>query len=153
MEFVYEDTPDDAIQITGVWGYHPDADAAWRDSGDTVQANPLAASTTSLSVSDIDAGLEPTFQVGQVIALDDEYCIVTAIDLDLNSITVERGALGTTAASHTQGTSILIYDVPHDLVQATLQLAALLYRAADDPLTIVTDSAVDIVRGLRRITV
>lgn len=43
--------------------------------------------------------------IGHIIRVDDEYLRITAIDRDNNTISVQRGAMGTTAAAHTGGTA------------------------------------------------
>ena len=68
--FTYDETPVSAITVTGIWGYHPDWQNAWEDSGDSVQDASLSASATSITVTDADAGNSPRFQVGQLIRLE-----------------------------------------------------------------------------------
>lgn len=97
----------DGINITGVWGYHPNPAQLWRDSGNTVQDNPLSSSATTLNVV---AGT--AFETYQYIRIADEYLFITGISD--NALTVERGVNGTTAAAHTQATQIdtlRIYEV------------------------------------------
>lgn len=131
--FTHSGDPLEAIQVTGVWGYHPDWAQAWASSGDSVQDNPLAADATTLTVDEADAPL-PTgfwarFAVGQLLRIEDEYLHVLAIAGD--ALTVARGVNGTTAASHAAGTPIAVYQVPGDIRAATLRLAMWLYRQPD----------------------
>jgi len=63
---------DQAIAVRGVWGWHDAWAAAWRSSGDTLQATS-DADDALLSVADAAGadglGLTPRFQVGQLIRL------------------------------------------------------------------------------------
>lgn len=131
--FTHTGDPLDAIQVTGVWGYHPAWADAWADSGDSVQDDPLAADAATLTVEEADAPL-PTgfwarFAVGQLLRIEDEYLHVLAIEAE--ALTVARGVNGTAAASHDAGTAIAVYQVPGDVRAATLRLASWLYRQPD----------------------
>jgi len=151
--FTYDETPVSAITITGIWGYHPDWQNAWEDSGDSVQDASLSASATSITVTDADAGNSPRFQVGQLIRLEDEYLHITAIDTATNILTVERGVQGTTAATHASSTTIDIYQMPADVSQLTLRWALWLYREPDSfsfKLPAILQESLD---GLRRFSV
>lgn len=151
--FVYDDTPEDAIAVTGVWGYHPNYSVAWSDSGDTVQDASLSADATTISVTDADAGAVPRFQVGQLLRIDDEYLHLIAVDTDTNTLTVKRGVQGTTAAVHNNGASIEVYQVPADVAQLALRWALWLYREPDSFTQTLPAILLDSLDGLRRFTV
>ncbi|HEX3052211.1 MAG TPA: hypothetical protein VHP83_16245 [Aggregatilineaceae bacterium] len=125
--FTYLSDPIDAITLDATWGFHPDWDHAWEMSGASVQDNPLSASATTLTVSDADAAFSP----GQLLRLDDEYVQVLAVDPVDNTLTISRGANGTTAASHPQTTPISIYLPPADIQQTGLRVASWLYKQKD----------------------
>lgn len=55
----------------------------------------LAAAATSLTAADASV-----FDAGDVIQIEQEYLLVTAVDPVANALTVARGYAGTTAASH-----------------------------------------------------
>jgi Family of unknown function (DUF5309) len=55
----------------------------------------LAAAATSLIVADASI-----FDLGDVIQIEQEYCLVTATSSSTNTLTITRGYAGTTAASH-----------------------------------------------------
>ncbi|MGB1285386.1 MAG: hypothetical protein ACPG7F_02535 [Aggregatilineales bacterium] len=133
--FVYEDTPLNAIQVQGIWGWHDDWSNAWVNSADTVQDNPLSDSATTLTVTDADGtnsiAHSPRFQVGQLLKIAEEYLRVLAIDTATNTLTVQRGVNGTTAAEHTTSTIIYIYHPPLDAMNLCLRLATWLYREPD----------------------
>lgn len=151
--FTFEETADDAITVTGIWGYHPYWSQAWSDSGDTVQDAPISASANSVTVTDADAGTVPRFQVGQLLRIEDEYLHVVAIDTGTNILTVERGVNGTSAASHSNGTPIDIYQIPSDVAQIALRWALWLYREPDSFMTTFPSVLLDTLDGLRRISV
>ncbi len=133
--FTHTGDPVDAVQVAGVWGYHPDWAHAWADSGDAVANNPLSADADTLAVSDADAplatGYGVRFAVGQLLRTGDEYLAVLAVDAGANELTVARGVCGTTAASHAQGTGIDVYAVPGDIRGVCLRLASWLYKQPD----------------------
>jgi hypothetical protein len=154
--FIYSDTPEDAVPVTGIWGYHPDWDKAWAVSGDTVQNNPLSAVATTINVVDADAPNAdgtPRFQVGQVLRVEDEYVRVLATNTVSNTLTVTRGINGTTAASHVMGTAIEIYQPPMDVVNLCLRWALWLYKEPDAPSWNMPPVLHDTLDGLRRISV
>jgi hypothetical protein len=119
-----------------VWGYHEDYDRAWGDSLDTVSGSAgITASATSLSVTDADGAPEDRvgqrFQAGQLLRAETEYLAVRAVDTATNTLTVKRGANGSTAAAHAQGTAIYIYRPMETIEQAALRLATWAYRQKD----------------------
>lgn len=151
--FSYLNTIEKAITVTGIWGYHLNWASAWLDSEDTVQDAPLSSSATSITVTDADAGTSPRFQVGQLLRIEDEYLVVTAINSSTNILTVERGAQGTTAATHVNGTLIEIYQVPNNITQVTLRWALWLYREPDSFARHLPPILAESIAGLRRISV
>ncbi|MEO1286880.1 MAG: hypothetical protein AAFV93_03870 [Chloroflexota bacterium] len=151
--FTYDETPVASILVTGIWGYHPNWAQAWADSGDTVQDVSLSDSTTSITVTDADAGTALRFQVGQLLRIDDEYLHITAIDTSTNILTVKRGVNGTVASSHSNGTSIEVYQMPHDVSQLTLRWALWLYREPDNFATQFPPMLEQSLQGLRRVSV
>jgi len=111
--FTYTESPVNAVSITGTWGWHDRWTQAWRDSGDTVQDDPLSADATTLTVSDADSvdtdGFSPRFQVGHLLQIESEYLRIIAVNTATNQLTVQRGVNGTTASSHAQTTAIYTY--------------------------------------------
>lgn len=113
------------VDINGVWGYHYNYSKLWTDSGDTVQDNPLSDSATTLNVT--DGG---NFETYQYIQIEDEWLFITSIST--NALTVERGALGTTAASHVQTTQIDVMRPDDSAVSACRRLVVLRYKNPDE---------------------
>lgn len=127
VAFVYDDDPLEALAVDGTWGYHPDWANAWRDSGAALADDPLDAAAGVLHVSGSGAAFEP----GQLARVGDEYLAVEACDAVAGTLTVSRGAHGTTAETHPAGTALAIYAPPADVVQVCLRVAAWLYRQKD----------------------
>lgn len=144
--------PEDALTISGVWGWHDRWTRAWRDSGDSVRDNPLSAGATSISVDDAD-GLDAVagelrFQVGHLLRIDDEYLRLTAIDSTINQLTVLRGVQGSEPANHAHGAGIEIFAAVPAIRDLCLRYATLLLNA-DGPLE---EGASPLLRRLRRLT-
>jgi hypothetical protein len=151
--FLYDEVPEDAIQVTGIWAYHPQWAEAWLDSGDSVQDASLSATATTITVIDANAGDPSRFQVGQILRIESEYLWVTAVNTTTNILTVIRGAQGATAAIHANATSIEIYQVPQDVAILTLSWALWFYREPDAPSLEIPPFLLDSLEGLRRISV
>ncbi len=133
--FVWDETPVQAVSVTGIWGWHSRPSQMWRDSADSVQDNPLSSSTSTLTVSDADGvdgvNESPRFQIGQLLRIEDEYLRVLDVDTAANTLTVLRGVNGTTAASHVQNTDIDTYQPPPDVGDLVVRWAAWIYRQPD----------------------
>ena len=94
--FIYNGQPQNGAiaQLWKIVGF-----AAYADSTDEVENNPIAATDIEL---DVNAG--GTFAIGDVIKITDEVLRVTHIDT--NKLYVIRGYRGTTPAIHAQNTQI-----------------------------------------------
>jgi len=106
------------LSILGTWGY----------TADTVSVTTADAigSTTATSASVTSAtDLGPA----QTILIDSEQLYITAISG--NTLTVERGVNGSTAATHSGGASLYRYDYPELVVQACLDLSKIVFRDRD----------------------
>lgn len=118
------------IAVTGIWGSHNRYGAAWKLSGATVQDNPLSNSATAITVSGI-AGLE----AGQLLRIESEFVLVTAVNTSsapvVYTLTVERGANGSTAASHVKTTPFSIWQVQGNVTQACARLVKWRYTQKD----------------------
>lgn len=132
--FAWGSTPQHAVAVSGVWGWHDNPDAMWQDSDDTVLDDPLSAAATTLTVNDVDVtspGRGPRFQVGHLLRIEDEMLRVLAIDTVSNTLTVMRGANGSSAASHISGSTVEVYQPPAGVVDLCLRWAAWVYRQPD----------------------
>lgn len=152
VSFTYSESPIHAISITGIWGWHDRWTQAWRDSGDTVQDNPLSAGATTISVNDADGddtdGFSPRFQVGHLLQIESEYLRVIGMDGSTNQLTVQRGVNGTTASSHAQGTVIETYQPVPAIRDLCVRYAEMLFNS----IGIFHTDADPLVARLRRLT-
>jgi hypothetical protein len=82
-----------SLELTGVWGYHENPNAMWASNGALLAG--INDSVTSFAVT------TGTVETYQYLKIDSEYLFVTAVTVGAtDTITVERGARGSTAASH-----------------------------------------------------
>ena len=112
------DSGQQTLSILGEWGY----------TADTLSVTTADAigSTTATSVSVTSAtDLGPA----QTVLIDSEQLYITAISG--NTLTVQRGVNGTTAATHSGGAGLTRYDYPELIVQACLDIAKLTFRNRD----------------------
>jgi len=106
------------VQIIGLWGYGDGESATpYRDSGDD---NAAAISSTTATTFDVSSG--GNFAIGQTILIDSEQMYLSGIAT--NTLTLNRGVNGTTAATHLINTTIYIYKYPVNVVEACLIIAA-----------------------------
>ncbi|MCB0251816.1 MAG: phage head-tail connector protein [Anaerolineae bacterium] len=110
--FQYNETPHNVIVTTGTWGYCDN----YADTGLTLAAN--VSTTTATKITASSAGLE----VGMMLLIGTEAMHVSAVSG--NVATVQRGALGTTAATHTAADAVYRYTPPADVTMAVLAMAA-----------------------------
>jgi hypothetical protein len=133
--FVYQTTRTRALSVTGVWGWHDEYTSAWKPSSDSIPGGGITSSATSFTVSSVSGsdgwGLSPRFSPGQLIIVDSEYMHVIVADSATNTLTVVRGANGSSATTHSAGTAISIYTPPADIQEIALRWAAWLYKQED----------------------
>ena len=111
------------VQVTGQWGW-------WRHLRRASEtANAIADSTTtSVTVSS-----RTDVETGHTLLIDSEQMYVQSYSG--NTLTVVRGVNGTTAASHSGGASIDIYEYPGPIVEATAIQVSRLWRRKDSAFT------------------
>jgi hypothetical protein len=112
------------VEIVGVFGYGNGLSATpYATSGATLN-EALDASETEVTTTDTDFELS----IGQTIRIDSEQMY---IENYINSeLTVKRGVNGTTAATHSNGAAISIYEYPEPVVKACLMHCSNSYRKA-----------------------
>jgi len=109
------------VQVAGIWGY-----------GDGISATPyivdttLSAAITSTTATTCTVTSATNLSAGQLILIDTEQMYIYSISS--TTLTVERGVNGTTAATHTNSTSLYIYQYPSDIRQACIDLSVALYQ-------------------------
>ena len=106
------------FSILGQWGYQNDTTVVT-----TVDA-VSSTTTTSVSVSSASG-----FGPAQTILVGTEQMYITSISG--NTLTVERGVNGSTAATHSGGDNASQYDYPEVAVQACLDLGKIIFRDRD----------------------
>ena len=134
VPFQYDTSPLQAVQVTGIWGWHDDWENAWLSVIDTLQL-ALSDSSNILFVDDVDGGTPydggPRFQVGQFIRIEEEYMRVLKTNATGDYVTVKRGINGTTVVSHDAGAYVGLFQPVPDVVALCLQIATSLYREPD----------------------
>ena len=107
------------VQIAGKWGWWQHLKRA------TETANAVAdATTTSVAVSS-----RADVEAGHTLLIDSEQLYVSSYTG--NTLTVVRGVNGTTAASHSGGAAIDIYEYPQPVAEATILQTSRLWRRKD----------------------
>lgn len=107
-------------QITGVWGYY-----------DVLATSPATlAEVLDLTETGVDVTDGTQFSPGEVIAVDSERMEIASIAT--NTLTVERGVNGTTAATHAIGAAIRVATFPI-VTEAALLQAQRAYFAKNAP--------------------
>lgn len=130
--FGFSGSPQQAHQVTGIFGYHNDYARAWLDSLDTL-ATGINDTVRVLAVNDAAgadaAGIAPRFKRRQVWRIENEF--VEVIEITGNSIEVERGKFGSTAVAHSSGSAIKVFQPIATIVQATRRITNWLYTQKD----------------------
>ncbi len=117
------------VTVTGIWGVHRDYANAWLKVDDL--GADITSSATSLTVADADGlddlGFTPRLSEGQIIRLDSELMIVLTVNTGTNTLTVQRGALGSTAAAHTAGADVEVWQVEEPIRHVVARQAAFIW--------------------------
>lgn len=116
-----------AIDVTGVWGFHRDYSTAWELSGATLAA-AINASVTSFTCQ------TGVIHSGDLLEVDTEWLYVTAVAVSTSdTVTVIRGANGSTAASHLITAPIYRYAPDSAVAELATQCAAGYYQLRKNP--------------------
>jgi len=125
--FGWTDTPQRAISIVGLWGFHQDYAAAWETTGVAVgNTTQISSSGTVLTVSSTSP-----FEKLQTIKIDSEMCLIT--DIGTSFLTIERAINSSTAEAHLNGAAIYIYRPEYVINQAAVRMATWYYRQREAP--------------------
>jgi len=132
------------VTIVGIWGWHGDYGNAWLASGDAVaDAGGLSASVQTINVTDADAvggdGFIPRFSEGNLIRIDSEYMLITAISA--NALTVARGVRGSTAATHATAATIDVFFADYPIRRACAKIAVFNYARRGHTQRVTFDTA------------
>ncbi len=95
-----------AIKVTGIWGY----------SNETASAGTIAAAISSTTATSVTMTDGHTAEAGDTLIVDSEqmYCSAAAG----NTLTVQRGVNGTTAATHLILAAVTVRRYPRDIEEA-----------------------------------
>lgn len=115
--------PVNAIVVDGIWGYHTNYAAAWK------QKTTLGAAVSDTTTTSVTVGSAAALEVLQYIQIDTEQMLVTAITG--NVCTVERGVNGTTAATHLNGAGVKAYQQTPDVRKAVNRIVDFFYDHRD----------------------
>ena len=109
------------ISLTGFCAFHPFYSEAWKSGG------TLGADIASTSAATFTMTAGHTLAIGQIIKIDNEIMIVS--DVSTNTITpTKRGDNGSTAATHTNGTTVSIWQPMEEARNAACEIANTAYR-------------------------
>lgn len=118
-----------AISLRAVWGYHDRYSEAWLDVGASLSGSLNSSATTVLVAP------SQTVRAGQLVKIDEEYLYVRSVSVNASAgdtLTLARGANGSTAASHSASASVLVWSNP--LVEDLATQAVVAYaRLRDNP--------------------
>tara|TARA_Y100000593_G_scaffold93568_1_gene188930 strand:- start:736 stop:1659 length:924 start_codon:yes stop_codon:yes gene_type:complete len=107
------------LAIAGNWGY----------SNDTSPEKTTTGAITSTTIASFGVNDASSLSAGQVVLIGAEQMYITSISS--NTLTVERAVNGTTATTHSAGTSVYTYLYEPIVVQACLDLAKVYFRDRD----------------------
>jgi len=128
----YDSSYDPFVIVNADWGYHDNYAQAWQ-AEDTVQdAAGINATVTTVTVADADGtnwrNETPRFSAGQLIKINSEWMRVTDTDTTAETLTVQRGVNGSTAAAHALDDAISVWYPVDDIRRVVARQAALLYK-------------------------
>lgn len=107
--------------VSGTWGYHVNVSDAYT----TVSTSITLANSTDTVITVTDASLYETLQL---VSCESELMLITGRTTDpTNTLTVERGVNGTTAAAHT-AQPLRRFNVMPDIALCATRLASFLYE-------------------------
>lgn len=120
----------DAISVTGKWGFNRKGSGAWRNTGLSL-SGAINDSTTTITLS---GTIGTAFDVGSVLKIGSEYMPVTG-DIDNSTETgfsatqaiVERGYNGSTAAAHSDGDPVYVWQMEYVIELAARMAVAAFY--------------------------
>lgn len=107
------------LVILGVWGWWQETDATGATLGEELDTSEVAI--------DLSDGLDVS--PGATLLIDSEQMYVTSVSGD--TVTVERGVNGSTAATHSTGATVYQYAYPPDVVQVCLDIVKNRWRERD----------------------
>jgi len=128
--FLYVGTPQQALSLTALFGYPAVENTGQYYMATSATVQDAVSQTASATTLTTQTG---NFQAGQTILVDSEFELIQGVSVGAtnDTLTVLRGAAGSTAAIHTNGTAINLCVYNPDIVHAAYRLAGYLYRQKD----------------------
>lgn len=114
-----------SVEIAGVWGY-------WLD---TLAIGTIAAAIATTTTTSVTMTAGHGLEVGNTVLIDSEQLYITAVST--NTLTVERGVNGTTAATHLILASVALYRYPGPIVEALRVQANRIFQRVHAPFGVV----------------
>ena len=109
------------ISLTGLFGYHPFYSEAWKTGG------TLGAAITDTTTLAFTMTAAHTLEVGQIVKIDNE--LLSLASISSNTITpTKRGDNGSTAATHSNGATVTIWQPMEEARNAVCEIANTAYR-------------------------
>jgi len=109
------------ITLTGIIGYHPFYAEAWKSGG------TLGAAITDTTTAAFTMTAGHTLATGQILKIDNELYIVDTVAT--NTITpLKRGDNGSTAATHSNGATVYIWQPMEEARNAVCEIANTAYK-------------------------
>lgn len=106
-----------AVQVVGKFGYSDETAAVRTDTGVPVLLSGALSDSATVAVVDDGSRVD----MGETLVLDSEQVYVAAVNA--NTLTVERGVNGTTAAAHDDDTPVLRRVYPNRVSEVCIELA------------------------------
>lgn len=117
-----------SLALTGTWGYHKNPAGMWQSIG-TLAAN-MAINATSLTLATGNTAIKTM----QYLRIGTEYILTTAktVGSPNDTITIERGKNGSTAAAALSGATIEAYQIMPQVAEATRRHVIRLLRKSPE---------------------
>ena len=116
--------------INGIFGFHRDYANAWLKVDDLAAAITTTTALT-FTVADVDGadayGRTPRISAGNLLRIDTEFFEVISTNSGSNTVTVRRGANGSTAATHLIGADVEVWQVEEPIKRAVARQASFMY--------------------------
>jgi hypothetical protein len=104
----------DVIAVSGIWGFHSRYADAWETI--TTAAEAMDASETGYDVTSGSG-----FVLGDLIRFDNEIAYISSVSD--NTLTIARGANGSTATTHLTGIDVKVWRFADEIKNATIEIA------------------------------
>ncbi len=119
------------IQVVGEWGSHDNENNTYSSSTPTTASLDISQSDVKVAEGDSTT----YFSIYQYIRIEDELMLITDITLsegNPDTLTVIRGAQGSTKATHESGSDITIWNVVSDIELLATRMVAYWYNKRSD---------------------